>query len=232
VPTRPPPITRRDNLKDIIHGVEVPDPYRWLEDGESPETRVWIAAQQAYAAPFFQTPGRERIRNRLAELTKIDALGIPFERSGYYFFARRSADDQRAVISRRCGLYGADEVIVDANSMSTDHMPGVHIVSVSRDGSLMLYGVRQGGEDEFEIRTMEVGRAAICPIACPERDTTARHGSTIGAASSTRHASVGLRESGSIASEPAWQTTVKFSGQVWGKIAGRQRLSRSTGGIF
>lgn len=167
MPNPPPPSSRRDDLKDIIHGVEVPDPYRWLEDGASPETRAWIAAQQAYAAPFFQTPDRERIRNRMAELTKIDVVGIPFERRGYYFFARRSADQQRAVISRRRGLDGPDEVIIDANPMSTDNMIGVHIVSVSRDGSLMLYGVRRGGEDECEIRAMEVESRRELPDRLP-----------------------------------------------------------------
>jgi prolyl oligopeptidase len=152
----PPPVARRENLVDIIHGVEVRDPYRWLEDGNSPETRAWIAAQQEYTASFLRTSARENIRDRLAGLTKIDIVGIPFERHGYYFYARRSADEQRAVICRRRGLDGPDEVLVDANSMSVDHMLGVHIVSVSRDGSLMLYGVRRGGEDEYEIRAMEV----------------------------------------------------------------------------
>ncbi len=151
-----PPITGRDNVIDVIHGVEVPDPYRWLEDGNSPETRAWIGAQQEYAASFLRTPAREKVRDRLAELTKIDAVGIPFERRGYYFYARRSADEQRAVICRRQGLDGPDEVLIDANSMSPDRMLGVHIVTVSRDGSLMLYGVRRGGEDEQEIRAMEV----------------------------------------------------------------------------
>jgi prolyl oligopeptidase len=152
----PPPITRREDIIDIIHGVQVSDPYRWLEDGNSSETRAWIAAQQEYAAPFLKTPAREKIRDRLAELTKIHTMGIPFERHGYYFYARRDADEQRAVICRRRGLDGPDEVLIDANSMSPDHMLGVHVVSVSRDGSLMLYGVRRGGEDEHEIRTMEV----------------------------------------------------------------------------
>jgi prolyl oligopeptidase len=152
----PPPFARRDNIIDILHGIEVADPYRWLEDGASAETRAWIATQQEYTAQFLQTPARERIRRRLADLTKIDAVGIPLERSGNYFFASRSADQQRAVICRRHGLNGPDEVLIDANSMSADHMLGVHVVNVSHDGSLMLYGVRRGGEDEREIRAIEV----------------------------------------------------------------------------
>jgi prolyl oligopeptidase len=50
-----PPVTRQDNVRDVIHGVEVPDPYRWLEDGNSAETRTWIAAQEEYTATFLNT---------------------------------------------------------------------------------------------------------------------------------------------------------------------------------
>jgi prolyl oligopeptidase len=142
------PDTRREDLRESIHGVEVADPYRWLEDGQSTETRAWIAAQQEYTARFLKTSQRERIRQRLAELMKIDAVGIPIERRGKYFLSRRCADEQRGVICRRDSLHGEDKVLIDGNSMSADHMMGVHIVAVSRDGSLLLYGVRYGGEDD------------------------------------------------------------------------------------
>ena len=79
---QPPPTTRREDVREILHGVEVPDPYRWLEDGAAPETRAWLSAQQEYARPFLDTPIRGRIRKRLAELMKVDAIGFPFERRG------------------------------------------------------------------------------------------------------------------------------------------------------
>ncbi len=92
-PPRDAPSTRRDDVHETIHGVEVADPYRWLEDGASAETRAWIAAQQKYAAPFLNTPARERFRVRLVELMRRGAIGTPTERNGYYFFARRRADE-------------------------------------------------------------------------------------------------------------------------------------------
>jgi prolyl oligopeptidase len=153
---QPPPTTRREDLREILHGVEVADPYRWLEDGAAPETRAWLSAQQEYARPFLDTPIRGRIRERLAELMKVDAIGFPFERRGYYFYSRRRADDQQSVICRRRGLHGEEEVLVDANTLSADRMTGVHIVTISRDGSLLAYGVRQGGEDEFSINLLDV----------------------------------------------------------------------------
>jgi prolyl oligopeptidase len=103
---QPPPTTRREDFREILHGVEVPDPYRWLEDADAPETRAWLAAQQEYARSFLDTPIRKRIRARLAELMKIDAVGFPFERGGYYFYSRRRAHEQRNAICWRRGLDG------------------------------------------------------------------------------------------------------------------------------
>jgi prolyl oligopeptidase len=153
---QPPPTTPREDFREILHGVEVPDPYRWLENGSAPETRAWLAAHHEYAWPFMDTPDRGRIRARLAELMKVDAIGFPFERTGYYFYSRRRAGDQQSVICRRHGLHGEEEVLVDANTMSADGMTGVHIVAISRDGSILAYGVRHGGEDEFSINLREV----------------------------------------------------------------------------
>ena len=152
-----PPVTRRDDVREILHGVEVSDPYRWLEDGTAVETRSWLSAQREYARGFLDIPVRQRIRARLVDLMKTDAVGLPIERHGYYFYSRRLAHEQRSAIYRRLGLHGEEEVLIDANSMSADRMTGVLIAGISRDGSILAYGVRQGGEDEFSIRLFDVG---------------------------------------------------------------------------
>ncbi len=164
---QPPPTTRRENFSEILHGVEVPDPYRWLEDGAAPETRAWLAAQNVYAGPFLDTPIRGRIRARLAESMKIDAMGFPIERRGYYFYSRRRAGEQQGAICRRHGLHGEEEILVDANTMSADGMTGVHIAGISRDGSVLAYGVRRGGEDQFSINLMEVASRRELPDRLP-----------------------------------------------------------------
>ena len=150
------PETRREDFRELIHGVEVADPYRWLEDGNSDETRAWIAAQQKYTAPFLKTPARERIHRRLTELMKIEAVGIPIERRDQYFFLRRNVDQQQSVICHRRGLDGADEVLIDPNPMSADHNVSVDILDATPDGALLAYAVRHGGEDEHEIRVIDV----------------------------------------------------------------------------
>ena len=175
---QPPPITRREDFREILHGVEVRDPYRWLENGSAPETRAWLSAQDEYARPFLDTPIRERIRARLAELMKVDAMGFPFERRGYYFYSRRRAGDQQSVICRRHGLHGDEEVLVDANTLSADGMTGVHIAGISRDGSVLAYGVRLGGEDEFSINLMDVASRRDLPDRLPRaryNNTSSKH---------------------------------------------------------
>ena len=129
------PNTRREDVRDLIHGVEVSDPYRWLEDGTSAETRAWIAAQQQYTAPFLKTRERERIHRRLTELMKIEAVGIPIERRDQYFFLRRNADQQQSVICRRASLDGPDEVLIDPNEMGADQwrLPRVSVSRIKSD---------------------------------------------------------------------------------------------------
>ena len=173
------PNTRREDVRDLIHGVEVSDPYRWLEDGASAETRAWIAAQTTYTAPFLKTPESARIHRRLTELMKIEAVGIPIERRDQYFFLRRSADQQQSVICRRRGLDGRDEMLIDPNEMSPDHGVSVDILDVTPDGALLAYAVRRGGEDEHEIRVLEVASrrelADVLPKAKYYQNVSWRH---------------------------------------------------------
>jgi len=152
-----PPPTRVDNVRETLHGVEIIDPYRWLEDQRSPETRAWIDAQNRYTESILSAlAGREALKQRVTELTKIDVIGIPTERRGRYFFSKRRADQDIAVLYMRRGREGKDEVLIDPHPMSADRTTTVDIADVSDDGTLLAYVVRQGGEDEVEIRLRDV----------------------------------------------------------------------------
>ncbi|MGO9450752.1 MAG: prolyl oligopeptidase family serine peptidase [Candidatus Binataceae bacterium] len=152
----PPPFSRRDNVRESMHGAEVSDPYRWLEDTNSHETRQWLATQREHAARYFASTERANVRGRLAQMMRTDEVGIPLERNGYYFFSRRPAGQQRHLIFRRSGLGGEDEVLVDPKEVSGDPPAGVEISDVTPDGALLVYLVRRGGEDEAEIRVLEI----------------------------------------------------------------------------
>ncbi|MBP6875660.1 MAG: S9 family peptidase [Candidatus Eisenbacteria bacterium] len=152
-----PPHTSVRVVADTLHGVVIEDPYRWLEDQESPETRDWIDAQNAYTmSQLDRFPYRERVADRIGKILKVDRFTTPFERGGRYFFERRKADEEQFLIYVREGLAGKDRVLVDPRSLSADFTKSAGLMDVSLDGSLLAYSVRSGGEDEVEIRFLDV----------------------------------------------------------------------------
>lgn len=156
-PQSGPPVTRKDAVVDTLHGVAIPDPYRWLEDQNSPETRAWIDEQNAYTRAILDgLPGREQVTRRLGELMKTNEVAVPRERGGRYFFTKRAADQDQKVICVREGLHGEDQVLVDPHPMSPDHSISVDIFEVSSDGKVLAYLVRQGGADEETIHLLNV----------------------------------------------------------------------------
>jgi len=144
-------------VTETLHGTTITDPYRWLEDKDSPETRAWLKAQNEYTDSMLGAfPGKDRIRQRLTELLKVETIDVPTARGGRYFFTKRSVSQNQPVIYVRNGLNGKDEVLIDPNSMSPDQTTSVGIQDISRDGKLMVYGVRQGGKDEIAVFLLDV----------------------------------------------------------------------------
>jgi len=151
-----PPAARNDGTKEMIHGVSVADPYRWLEDQNSAETRAWIEAEdRCTSAALDSFPGKAATTKRLSELMKVDSVGLPRERNGWYFFAKRRADQDLWVTYKRRGLNGADEVLFDPHSLSADHSTSAGLMEVSLDGSLAAYFVRAGGQDEVTVKFLD-----------------------------------------------------------------------------
>jgi prolyl oligopeptidase len=152
-----PPETRRDNVREVIHGVEIFDHYRWLEDQKSPETRNWVRAQNEYTQSILrELPERDELKERVTELLKIDRIGMPVVRDGQYFFSKRTAEQELSVIYTRKGISGKDEILLDPHTLSSDQTKSVHLLDVSKDGSLIVYGIREGGEDEIIVHLFDV----------------------------------------------------------------------------
>lgn len=165
----PPPPTRRDDVVDVLHGVRIPDPYRWLEDQHSPETRAWIDAENAYSRPILDSlPGRQQLKQDVTALLKVDTTGLPRLRHGRYFFMRRLADQDLFTIDLRQGLEGKDEILVDPAPLSPDHSTSVQLEGVSDDGTLLAYGVRKGGRDEVSIHLLNVDTRTDLPDVLPD----------------------------------------------------------------
>lgn len=164
-----PPSTRHDDVQETLHGVAVVDPYRWLEDQDSPETRSWIAAENSYThARLDGWPGRSLLEKRIAELKKVESIHSPLERNGRLFYRRRSAEQEQYVIYMRQGAEGKEQLLVDPNPMSAEHSTNVDIVDVSKDGEVLAYMIRRGGKDESEIHLLEVDTRHELPDVLPE----------------------------------------------------------------
>jgi prolyl oligopeptidase len=99
MPERSYPLARRGDDADDYHGELIPDPYRWLEDTDAPETRTWIEAENELTEAFLAAvPAREAIRSRLTELWDYPKLGVPFERGGRWFQTRQSGLQNQPVL--------------------------------------------------------------------------------------------------------------------------------------
>ncbi|MCU1231839.1 MAG: prolyl oligopeptidase, partial [Acidobacteria bacterium] len=169
-PLPPPPVTAARPVVETLHGVSVTDPYRWLEDQQSPETRAWIEQQNAYTDKVLaDLPNRDAIAKRVESLLHVDAVGIPTVRSNRFFFLRRGASEDQYSIYMRDGIGGSDVRLIDPATMDEKHTTSIGIQDVSEDGKLVAYFVRKGGADEVETRFFDVDArhdvAAVLPLA-------------------------------------------------------------------
>jgi prolyl oligopeptidase len=163
-----PPAARFDSAKDTYGPTVVSDPYRWLEDQSSPETRSWIDGEQKCTeAALSNLPGRTQLTKRLSELLHTDSFEIPIERGGRYFFRKRLAGKELFLLYMRRGRNAPDEVLVDPLPWSADHSASVTLENVSRDGKYLFYGRREGGQDERTPHVLEVDTKKTLPDAFP-----------------------------------------------------------------
>jgi prolyl oligopeptidase len=175
-----PVATRREEVLETIHGVAVADPYRWLENGESPEVRAWDEEQNARTRAWMdRVPGRDQLRARARELLAIGYAGAPAPRKGRdgtwrYFHMRREGQQEQAVLCVRDGLQGPDRVLVDPAPMSPDRTTAIDWWSPSRDGARVAWGLSEAGSEESTLRVRDVASGEDLPDRIPH----------------TRHASV------------------------------------------
>ncbi|MBZ5511641.1 MAG: prolyl oligopeptidase family serine peptidase [Acidobacteriia bacterium] len=150
-----PPATPAHAVTDTIQGVAITDPYRWLEDQNSPETRAWIDAQNAYTEKVLsQYAGRSALHAQIEKVMKIDSISMPARRGDRYFYLRRRADQNLDMLCVR--EKGRETVLVDANTLTPDGSISVVLQGGSEDGSLLAYGQRKGGADETTVAILDV----------------------------------------------------------------------------
>src|SRR5260221_1399514 len=155
------PHTATVNQVDDFHGTKVADPYRWLEDENSPETRAWVEAENKVTFAYLnQIPERPHIKERLTQLWNYERYGVPFKEGGRYFFTKNDGLQNQAVLYSLRSLEQEPQMLLDPNKLSTDGTVALSGYSISDDGKLMAYGLSAAGSDwqEWKVREIETGR--------------------------------------------------------------------------
>ena len=149
-----------DQLDDY-HGHQVADPYRWLEDMDSDETRRWIAAQNEVTEQYLsRVPGRSEILKRVTDLWNFERFGVPFKEGGRYFYFRNSGLENQAVLYSMEELDGEPRVLLDPNTMSVDGTVALGAYAPSRDGKRLAYSLSASGSDWQHILVRDVDSGA------------------------------------------------------------------------
>jgi prolyl oligopeptidase len=157
------PPARRDATFDIFHGTRVDDPYRWLEDPESPDTLAWTDAQNALTRRSLDGAPREQVRAELLGLYDYPRSSAPVQRAGRYFFTRNTGLQDQPVLYVQDGLQGEPRALVDPNAFSDDGTIALTAWEPSPDGRLLAYAVSRGGSDRQDVRVQNVDTGADLP---------------------------------------------------------------------
>ena len=155
------PAARKSDVVDDYHGTRVPDPYRWLEDPDSPESRAWIDAQNQLTEAYLAAiPARTTIRDRLTKLWNYPKYGAPFRKAHRYFFFKNDGLQNQSVLYKQASLTADPEILLDPNVLSEDGTVALSTLAVSDDGRLLAYGTSASGSDweEFRVRDVAQGR--------------------------------------------------------------------------
>lgn len=152
-----PPQTRVDVSVDIVHGEPVADPYRWLEEGDSQETRDWVAAQNAYTRSVLDgLPGRDRIHQRLDLLLTTGWVGTAVVRGTRSFYERRGGRQDQPVLVVRERDSEHERTVLDPNALSAGGIVALDWWYVSSDGRRMAYGLSEGGTELSTLHVLDV----------------------------------------------------------------------------
>lgn len=155
------PTAKKVEQVDDYHGTRVPDPYRWLENPDAPDTRAWIEAQNRLTSAFLEgIPAREQIKQRLMKLWDYEKYGVPFKEGGHYFYFKNDGLQNQGVLYTVTTLDAKPRVLLDPNTLSKDGTVALSGLAVSKDGKLLAYGLSASGSDwqEWRVRDIETGK--------------------------------------------------------------------------
>jgi prolyl oligopeptidase len=158
------PQTRKVDHVDTYHGVQVPDPYRWLEDDNSAETAAWVEAQNTVTFSYLERiPYRAALKARLEALYNYPKYGAPSRKGEHFFFSKNDGLQNQNVLYVQKGLEGAPEVLIDPNTWSEDGTTRLTVFALSKDGAHAVVGISRAGSDWQEYGVMAVATKTMLP---------------------------------------------------------------------
>ncbi len=158
------PETKKVNVVDDYHGVKVADPYRWLEDDNSEETKAWVQAQNKVTFEYLEKiPFRNKIKERFTEILNYPKYGAPFKAGNRYYFFKNDGLQNQSVIYVLESLNDKEEVFLDPNKFSEDGTKSLTTLSFSKNGKYLVYGISSGGSDWNEFFVMNAETKEILP---------------------------------------------------------------------
>jgi len=155
------PVARKSDQVDDYHGVKVADPYRWLEDLDSAETRKWVEEENKQTFAYLaEIPARTTIKERLTKLWNYEKYGVPFKEGNRYFYTRNSGLQNQSVLYSVNSLDAEPQTLLDPNTLSSDGTVALSGIAVSNDGKRLAYSLSASGSDwqEWKVRDVTTGK--------------------------------------------------------------------------
>lgn len=151
------PETATVDAVDMYFSTEVTDPYRWLEDDTSAATAAWIEAENEVTHEYLsRIPFRQKLQERLTELTDYEKIGTPFKKHGKYYFYRNNGLQNQSVLYVQETLESEPRIVLDPNKLSDDGTVALSGISFSNDGKYLAYTISRSGSDWREIFVMDL----------------------------------------------------------------------------
>jgi prolyl oligopeptidase len=142
---------------DNYHGVKVEDPYRWLEDDNSAETKTWVEVENKVTNRYLsQITFRENLKERLTALWNFDKMSTPFKKGKLFFSFKNNGLQNQSVLYSQASLQDNPIVVLDPNTLSNDGTTSLSGMDISKDGLYLAYGISKAGSDWVEIHVKDI----------------------------------------------------------------------------
>lgn len=156
------PVSRQDTtVSDNYFGTIIKDPYRWLEDDQSAETKDWVSRQNIVTNGYLsQIPYRDKIKKRVEQIFNFEKYGTPFKKAGKYYFFKNDGLQNQSVLYVQDNLNTQTQVALDPNTFSTDGTASLGEMAISKDGRYLAYTISKGGSDwrTIYVKDMQSGQ--------------------------------------------------------------------------